>query len=201
MAKDLIFSLKGKDFSLNPTKFERKKVYGWTELQVKSAKGDICRSVGLDNTGTTIIPKGAIKNGIIDEDGLWLDKSELFPVDEAGNEITPVASSFDAPISLAEKVSEEFFLDHIINSIYILSGDNESELIKTIGNDIYSFPFSYRSSLETSTGFLLSNGTNVYLFSGEKANFEFIGLKEEAVLDEPDDEVVEETDELDFSMM
>lgn len=202
MAKDLMFSLAGKDFSLSPVKFERKKVYGWSDVQVKSLSGDICRSVALDSSGTTIIPKGGIKSGIIDEDGHWLEKSELIAVDENGNKIEPVQSSFDSSISLFEKVSEEFFLDHIISSVYILNGEHVSELIKNIGNDIYSFPFSYRNSYEASVGFLLSNGTNLYLFSAEKLSFEFIGLKEEGFLNESDnDELVEETDELDFSMM
>ena len=42
---------------------------------------------------------------------------------------------------------------------------------------------------------------HLYLFAGEKACFEFVGLKEEAVLDEEDAESEEESDELDFSMM
>lgn len=201
MAKNLIFSFAGREFSLTPEKIERKKVYGWSDVQVKSLNGDTCRSVGLDSSGTTIIPKGAIKSGIIDENGLWLEKSELIAVDENGNKIEPVQSSFDSSISLFEKVSEEFFLDHIISSVYILNGEYVSELIKNIGNDIYSFPFSYRTSLEASVGFLLSNGTNLYLFSAEKLSFEFIGLKEEGVLNESDEDFVEETDELDFSMM
>lgn len=201
MAKELIFDLGGKQFPLTPTKFERKKVYGWTELCVETSDGSPCRSVGLDSNGTTVIPKGAIKAAILDEDGLWLDKSDLRATDANGNPVSPVPSSFDAPIALGEKVSEAFFLEHIISSIYVLSGDVAGDLMTAVGNDIYAFPFAYRSSLAPSSGFLFSNGKDLYLFAGEKACFEFVGLKEEAVLDEEDAEGEEESDELDFSMM
>ena len=70
-----------------------------------------------------------------------------------------------------------------------------------LGSDIYTFPFSYRGGAEASTAFLLTNGATPYIFVGQEAQFDFIGLEEQGVLDEPEDEISIEDDELDFSMM
>ena len=101
---------------------------------------------------------------------------------------------------LDHKVTAETLLDNIISSVYQLAGDEVSELAAALGNDIYSFPFSYRGGYESANGFLLSNGAVPFIFVGTEAQFEYIGLEEQAVLDEPTDEVEIEEDELDFSM-
>lgn len=187
-------------FSLSPTKLERKKLYGWIELRATEPDGKICRQASLDSNGVTIIPKGAIKIGITNEDGLWVEKSSLVAVRSDGQKAEPIASSFDGEIELTEKATSEEFLDHIITSVYILSGDDTAEIAKWLGNDIYKFPFSYRGGFDFSDAFILSNGTSVFLFAGEKAEFEFIGLAEQAVLDETEEEETEETGDLDFGM-
>lgn len=80
MAKNLNRLLSVHTFALAPTKIERKKLYGWTELRATDSDGYICRQVGLDSNGVTIIPKGATKIGMLCEDGNWMEKDELQPV-------------------------------------------------------------------------------------------------------------------------
>ena len=41
----------------------------------------------------------------------------------------------------------------------------------------------------------------MFLFDGEKLEFEYIGIAEESSLDDPAEEAPAEDDELDFSMM
>ena len=201
MAKTLNFNLNGIPYAAVPTKLERKKVYGWTELRVTSGDGNVCRQVGLDSSGQIIIPKGAIKIGSVKEDGSWMDKSELVAVHEDGTLAEPVASSFDEAILLNKKVSPEEFLSNVITSVYQLDSDSSAELISAIGDDIYKFPFSYRGGYEAAEGFLLANGNSAYIFVGSPAQFDFVGLEEQGVLDEPDDESEIDEDELDFNMM
>lgn len=43
--------LSGHTFALAPSKVERKKLYGWTELRATDTDGYICRQVGLDSNG------------------------------------------------------------------------------------------------------------------------------------------------------
>lgn len=200
MAKNLNLVLGGATFALAPTKIERKKVYGWTELRVVDADGNICRQAGLDSNGTTIIPKGATKIGMLREDGNWMEKEELVAQHADGTMAEAVASSFDGEITLNRKVEKEYLLDRIITSVYQLDGDGAADLAKAIGNNIYAFPFSCRGGYANADGMLLSNGTTPFIFVGEKAEFEMIGLEQEAVLDEPEEEVTMEEDELDFSM-
>lgn len=200
MAKNLNLVLSGHVFSLAPTKVERKKLYGWTEMRVTDTDGVVCRQAGLDSNGVTIIPKGATKIGLLRVDGNWMEKDELQAVYPDGSVAEAIASSFDADIVLDHKVTAETLLDHVISSVYQLAGDEVTQLAAALGNDIYSFPFSYRGGYESANGFLLSNGTVPFIFVGAEAQFEYIGLEEQAVLDEPEDEVEIEEDELDFSM-
>jgi len=201
MAKALNFNLNGVTYAAAPTKLERKKVYGWTELRVTANDGSICRQVGLDSSGQTIIPKGAIKLGALKEDGSWMEKSELVAVHEDGSLAEAIPSSFDSTINLTRKVTPEEFLDNVITSVYQLDGEASADLVSAIGNSIYCFPFSYRGGFEASNGYLISNGNVAYIFVGNPAQFDYVGLEEQGVLDEPEDEAELNDDELDFNMM
>lgn len=169
-------------------------------MRVTDADGVVCRQAGLDSNGVTIIPKGATKIGMLQSDGDWMEKDELKAVYPDGQEAKAIASSFDGDIVLDRKVSAETLLENVISSVYQLAGGDTSELVAALGNDIYTFPFSYRGGYETANGFLLSNGSVPFIFVGSESQFEYIGLEEQAVLDEPADEVEMEEDELDFSM-
>lgn len=200
MAKALNLILGGSTFALAPTKVERKKLYGWTELRATDPDGNVCRQAGLDSNGVTIIPKGATKIGMLREDGNWMEKDELQALHADGSVAEAIPSSFEGEIKLEQKVDTEKLMDCIVTSVYQLEGEGAEELAKAIGSDIYTFPFSYRGGYDASDGFLLSNGTTPFIFVGTEAKFEMIGLEEQAVVDEPDDEVEMEEDELDFSM-
>lgn len=200
MAKALNLKLGGSTFALAPTKVERKKLYGWTELRATDPDGIVCRQAGLDSNGVTIIPKGATKIGMLREDGNWMEKDELQAVHADGSVAVAIPSSFDGEIDLNRKVEPEKLMDSVISSVYQLSGNGAEDLAKAIGNDIYAFPFSYRGGFDAADGFLLSNGMVPFIFVGTEAQFEMIGLEEQAVLDEPEDEVEVEEDDLDFSM-
>lgn len=200
MAKALNLILGGSTFALAPTKVERKKLYGWTELRATDPDGNVCRQAGLDSNGVTIIPKGATKIGMLREDGNWMEKDELQALHADGSVAEAIPSSFEGEIKLEQKVDTEKLMDCIVTSVYQLEGEGAEELAKAIGSDIYTFPFSYRGGYDASDGFLLSNGTTPFIFVGTEAQFEMIGLDEQAVVDEPDEEVEMEEDELDFSM-
>lgn len=200
MAKDLTLVLGGHSYALAPTKVERKKLYGWTEMRATDTDGIVCRQAGLNSNGTTIIPTGATKIGMLRADGNWMEKSELQAVKPDGSVAEAVPSSFDAVINLDNKVPAETLLDNVISSVYQLFGAEAEALATALGNDIFMFPFSYRGGYEAANGFLMSNGSVPFIFVGTEAIFDFIGLEEQAALDEPADEVEMEEDELDFSM-
>lgn len=202
MARELNFKLSNSEFSLIPTKIERRKIYGWTETKAVDSNGNSCMQVGLDSNGINLISSGSIKLGIIGDDGDWVEKSELQAVHSDGTPAELCPSSFDSPIILKDKATNEDLLDLIVSSVYQLSGDSAEECAKIIGNEIYSFRFNYRSDYEDAPAFLISNGKDLFIITGQKANFEYLSLEESAnVSDFGEDDVDIEDDELDFSMM
>jgi len=201
MAKELNFRISGEVKSLIPIKLERKKLYGWKELRVVEPNGEVCNPAYLSSDGKTIIPKGAMKTGILREDGIWMEKSELVPIHSSdGSSVDVVPSSFDEEIPLTEKVTEEELLDQIISSVYQLQSDDIEEFTKEIGNDIYKFPFSYRGGNESSNGFLLASGNNIFILVGQPAILDYIGYEAKVIIDEPDDDEAKD-DDFDFFMM
>ena len=173
MAKELCFSVSGTEYSAAPVKLERKKIYGWSDL------------VATDKQGT------------VDNEGLWVEKSSLTAYDKEGNVMPEYASSFDSVIELKQKVTAEEFLDNDWESVYQLVN---ADLAAAIGDDIYKFEFFYRGGANHNDGYLLNTPGGLFLFAGDKQEFPLVTLAEQGVIDETEDEVEEEIDELDFSM-
>ena len=198
MAKPLQFRLDGSIFEGVPVKLEREKLYGYADTIATTQDGNSCILANLDAGGTLVIPPGAIKNGTVDENGMWFEKAELTAVDISGKPAELRASSFDAPVDLTETVSEETFFDNVWNSVYQIINP---ELAEKLGDKIYKFPFNYRAGTGNDDGYLLSANGLVYLFSGDAISFQYLGLGEEGVLDGeiPDEEM--DDDELDFDLM
>lgn len=199
MAKQLDIRIDGRSFTVYPTKLERKKVYGWNELRVVTPDGTPCQQAGLNSDGVTIIPNGNIKNGMLSEDGLWVERSELIAFDAHGNMAQAVSSSFDTGIDLLEKTTAEDLLDHNLASVYQLLGEESQLLSSKIGDDIYKFSFSYRGGYELNTAFIITNGPNVFIIVGIDGSYDYIGLDQQGVLDTVEDEICLE-EAMDFAM-
>ena len=203
MGKALTFNLNRIEYSLEPVKLERKKLYGWTETLVLDKKGKKCKTALIDQTGTLVIPKGGLSSGILNSLGNWVDKSELIQVDSVGNHAEQIPSSFDSAIELKEKISADEFLEYNITSIYSLKGEeNCPDLIETVTNveGIFSFEFNFRASYDPSSAFLVESKGELFVLIGQKNEFEYIGLENSGLLDEDDDSEENDDDELDFSM-
>lgn len=198
MAKPLQFQLDGSTFDGFPVKLEREKLYGHVDTVATTPDGGICILANLDAGGTLIIPAGAVKNGTVGEDGIWYEKAELTAVDASGAPAVLRPSSFDAPIVLTETASEEEFLDNVWNSVYQIVNP---ELAAKLGDKIYKFPFNYRAGTGNDDGYLLAANGLVYLYSGDAVSFQFLGLEEKGILDEPVQEEEIAEDDLNFDMM
>ena len=198
MAKDLIFKLADKDFAAAPVKLERKKIYGWTDNVATDRDGRVCVSAYLSPDDVLIVPAGGLKQGTVDSAGRWLEKSQLTAYSEDGSEVLPVLkSSFDAPIELNTKATIEEFLDNDWESIYQLVND---DLAAAIGDDIYKFEFSYRGGTNHNDAYLITTPAGLFLFAGDKQEFQYVGLAEETTIDEVEEVEEESIDDLDFSM-
>ena len=199
MAKQLDIRINGRSFSVAPVKLERKKIYGWNEMRVVTPDGELCQQAGLNSDGITIIPAGNIKTGMLREDGLWMERSELLAIDAYGKKVKAIPSSFDTGIDLMEKTSVEDMLDHNLASVYQMTGDEAMLLSSKIGYDIYKFPFSYRGGYEQNIAFIITNGPNVFIVVGNDGGYDYIGLEQQGYLDTVEEEMSLE-DEMDFAM-
>ena len=198
MAKELIFKLSGTDYGAAPVKLERKKIYGWTDIVATDRSGNVCGSAYLSPDDALVIPSGGLKQAVVNEEGRWIEKSELVAYDEEGSKVLPtMPSSFDAPIDLKKRATVEEFLDNDWESVYQLVND---DLAEAIGDKIYKFDFSYRGGTNHNDGYLINTPGGLFLFAGDKQDFPLVSLAEETTIDDTEEPVEEEIDELDFSM-
>jgi pyrrolidone-carboxylate peptidase len=77
----------------------------------------------------------------------------------------------------------------------------EKDFSEAIGEQIWTFPYRYRDSYESTTAFILQSDGLVFLLLGAFAGIEMITLDQIAILDEDDEDDIEEDEEIDFSFM
>lgn len=199
MPRQLTFKIKRKEFSIIPVKIDRKKLYGWTEINAEDENGKKCTLVTTDQTGSLIITKGGTSIGILSPENEWVDRSSLITVNEDGSPAKIKPSSYSTIIELKKKVSEEEFLDHSITDFYELT-DSPAEFVKLVGNDIYIFDYTYLDSYETTPAFIMAANGILFLLSGYKNKFEYLCLGDCETIDEDNDDYMEIDDDIDFTM-
>jgi len=203
MAKPLVFQFGGRELSFSLNKVDRTALYGHKELEVLNEAGEVCELATLADDGRTVVGRGGTALAYMSADRQWCEKADLKPIGLEGNEITPVASSFNAPIPLAQQVSVNDYLDHKIRLVYCLTSENDlSSLAEELARGtIFAFPYSYRGGLQADAGFLLAaDGGKVFMAVGNRTEMQFIGLQQASVLTD-DDSDDDETDLMDFDMM
>ena len=203
MAKPLVFQHQGRELSFALNKVDRAALYGHKEVEVLNEDGKVCELATLADDGRTVIGRGGIGLAYISADRQWCEKAKLKPIGLDGKEMTPVGSSFGAPIPLLQTASVDDYLDHKIRLVYHLtSEDDVSPLSEELNRGtIYSFPYSYRGGLQADAAFLLAgDGGKVFMAVGNRVAMQFLGLQQAAALTEDETED-DETDLMDFDMM
>jgi hypothetical protein len=206
MAKPLVVQYEGQSTNFSLEKIDRTKLYGYVETEVVDEAGKTCELATLIGDGRSIVGKGGSAIAYLSHDGQWRKKADLRPVDVHGKIITPVKSTFDAPVTLDRMAAIEEYLAHNINLIYRLEAEAENPaLLEALRSGaIFQFPFSYRGGVEASAGFLLLGGDgNLFLCVGTRAAIEFVGLAATAatVVDETEASSADDEDALDFSLV
>ncbi len=176
MAKALTFVHQNKEYQLEPTKIERKKIYGYTLTKYFASDDSECEFASLTDDGLAIIPKGASGQNILTEDGIAFSRNDLLAFDFQGNPLSKISSSFDQKIELSQPASIEDYLSLNVNSIYQLNFDDE-DILKLLKDNIFKIQFNYREGYEPNDAFLVSNGKEIFMIVGSIADFEYIGLE------------------------
>ena len=199
MARKAEFSINGHSVKAELKKIDRKKIYGWSTIDVFDEKGSKCKLAGLAE-GQFVMPSGSTALVSLNSTGEAVSKNSLVGVDSTGKKVEKVPSIYDQKVMLREATLDEY-LAMAVKSVYQLQIDeNKEDLINELNDGkIYYFVFNYRADYEGDDAFLVSNGTDVFAITGMSSELEFIGLE-----DNEQELVTEDTaeveDDMDFAM-
>lgn len=199
MARQAEFSFSGTSIKAEFKKVDRKKIYGWTSIEVFDEDGSQCKLAGLAE-GSYIMPSGSTSLVSLNTKGEAVSRSALIGVNGEGKKVEKVPSIYDEKVMLREASLDEY-LSMAVKSVYQLQiGENKESLLDELNSGkIYYFVFNYRADYEGDDAFLLSNENEVFAVTGMSSDLEFIGLDEyeqELVINESE----EEDTDLDFAM-
>jgi hypothetical protein len=185
-------------------KVDRTSLYGSVTTETRDIDGKTCRLATLAGDGKTLIPSGDTALAYMTDDGRWMERNMLVPVDAAGNRVNSVASSFTHPLDLDVTVTPSRFLDHSIRSAYMLSP--EAALPAPLdtalsAGSIFKTDFSYRGGISADPAFVMksADGT-LWLLVGDENDVNFVGFNQPVGLVADDAEDASD-DDLDFDMM
>jgi len=203
MPRELILSLDGREFPVTMVKIDRDKLYGSVEIEAFDEKGREASLRVLAADGKTLIDKGGTSLATINEKGTSVDRTSLKAVDENGDPIEPVPSSFNEP-NVLERATTDDYLSQMLKSVYLLGppedGDIKYLLDHLSGDDIFTFPFSYRGGIEYDKAFILGADDEAFMVVGKPAEFVFLKLNQATVLDSVEEQEVS-VDDLDFDLL
>ena len=207
MPRPIRFDFDGDVLSFNMQKVDRSKLYGFKQLEVFDEQENQCDLATLAEDGKTLVGKGGTGIGHLTADGLWSDKDQQKPVNLEGDEITPVPSSFAAPVELKQETTIDDYLNHNVRLVYRLKAEEKSKsedaLVQQLkGGAILKFPYSYRGGLEADIGFLLMNESDeIFFLVADPTQVAFVGLTQSPASQVDDDEQPDASDLMDFGMI
>jgi hypothetical protein len=199
MARKAEFSINGHSVKAELKKIDRKKIYGWSTIDVFDEKGSKCKLAGLAD-GQFVMPSGSTALVSLNANGEAVSKSTLVGVDRDGKKVEKVPSIYDEKVMLREATVDEY-LSMAVKSVYQLQIDENKEALLNELNDgkIYYFVFNYRADYEGDDAFLISNGIDAFAITGMSSDLEFIGLEDNEQELVPED-TTEVEDDMDFAM-
>lgn len=202
MARPLVLSLDGQEFSVSIRKIDRDMLYGSMEIEAFDEKGNPAQLLVLAADGKTLLDKGGTALATLDEKGNSIERNTLKTVDLEGKEIATIESSFSHPNKITTAKVDDY-LAQLVKSVYILDpfedGNIDYLLDHLSSGLIYRFPFSYRGGTEYDNAFVVGNGSDAFMIIGKQANFQFSKLNQAARLDDAEEEVIS-GDEIDFDL-
>jgi len=197
MPRALKFKYGDSEFECELNKVDRRKLYGSVDVETQDIDGNRCNLATLANDGKTLIPYGGTAMGYVNDEGEWVERSELKPVDLDGDDLEMLPSSFDVTINLDKTATLDDFLNHSSRLVYLLGVDEDfdQKLVEELAiGRIFRFEFLYRDGIYSDPAFIIG------MMVGKPSAIEYVGLDQAAVcfVSEEDDEEVEE---FDFEML
>lgn len=203
MARTLTFCLGEKSYACGVEKLDRKKLYGYKRRQVLDDRGRPCRLGLLCEDGKSLLGPGGVAQAYLDGGGDWTDRGALVAVDDDGNPLPLLPSSYDGAIRLGDKVGEDELAQLAVRDVLQLGGAADAEALRAaIGDDVYRFTYSYRADYSAETAYLVATAEGLFALVGQSVDYRFVGLQlEEGVATDEEPDVAEDDDDLDFGMI
>lgn len=200
MARILNLSFGSNTMKSTIQKLDRRKLYGYTIIDVKDDNGLKCELASISDDGKHILAKGCTAYVQLNSRNEYIHNSEIIMVDSENKPLEKIQSSFDLEnIELIPGKLDEYFRMNV-KSTYQLITEEESDLIKDIKkHKLLYFKFNYRTDYDYDDAFILQNEENIFMVIGRISPFDFIGLEQpvETITTDGDDE----DDDLDFGML
>ena len=200
MARTAEFSINGLSIVAELKKVDRKKIYGWSSIEVYDENKSKCKIAGLAD-GCYILPSGSTSLVTLNTKGEVVSKSDMVGLDSNGKPVDKVPSVYDRTVMLREATVDEY-LSLSVKSVYQLSiAEKKEDFLKVLNTGkIFYFVFNYREDYEGDDAFLLSSGNEIFAITGMLSEPDFIGLQDnEQELVVEDTETTDE-DDFDFAM-
>lgn len=204
MARALTFTIGGQTFPCNVDKVDRRKLYGFRRRQVLDEQNRACKMGLLCEDGHSLVGPGGQALAYINQEGDWVDRGGLVAVDENGQPLPLIPSSYDGAINLAEQVSLDDVAALLVRDVLQLDGGAPDGPLRTaIGDKIFRFVYSYRADYDAEDAYLMNTPEGLFALVGDRTDYHFVGLQTETpvetAVDEEDD--LGKDDDLDFGMM
>ena len=199
MARQAEFIINGNSVMAELKKVDRKKIYGWSTIEVFDENGSKCKLASISD-GVHILPSGSSSLMKFNDKGETVSLSDLVGFNQKGEKVEKVPSIYDGKVELKESTIDDY-LSLAVKTVYQLNmEDNTIMLSELKDGKVFYFVFNYRADYEGDDAFLISNGETAFAVIGKIADLEFVGMNDnekELVVNE---EESSEEDELDFAM-
>lgn len=199
MAKPIVASLSGKEYSFNLSKIDRTKIYGSKKRVALDSQGRFCTRAALSSDGAHLLLTGMTAQAYFKQDGHLVAKQEMVGITPDGKLVEQIPSTLGVAQNLEGPVNPSEVLSLEVESIYFLESiDPASELLDKLNSgEIYKLPINYSAGLDMETGYLMANDEGCFAVVGKPAQTQWI---ESATLFESV-EATEDADDLDFESM
>ena len=168
MAKPILVSLNGVESSFDLSKVERKRLYGERKRVPLDAAGEPCIKSALTTDGMYLLQSGMTAQGYFDEDGRWLQKSQLVGIGPDGQPLQAQPSTLGV-VQTLEAVAPSALLEYTIDAVYAMDPLTLDAALQTRldAGELFCFRFNYSADYSAGSAFLLKNTEGVFCLVGE----------------------------------
>ena len=167
MAKPIVLEFEGAQSSFDLAKLARARLYGARKRIPLDQNGQACIKAALTTDGLYLLQSGMTAQGYFDEDGRWLQRSQLSGLDVDGN-VLELRPSTLGVTQIAVAVDPSELLRYTTDAIYLLEAIGvDGVLDARLGaGEVFRFGFNYGSDFHLETAFLIKNADGYFCLVG-----------------------------------